>query len=122
VIDPKAERWLRLYEDEPIHVELLPILMRRSVPQNRRLWVGYTRALRSFSALSGHSKDELHDAIKNTSEVVEPVRLYAPNGDVIGDVRSTRRLSVERFGDYMEETGAKFANWGCDLWPEGKES
>ncbi len=50
--------------------------------------------------------------------MIRPVRLYTADGQVIGEARSTKRLPVPLFGDYMEEVGAKFANWGCDLWPD----
>lgn len=117
ILAPGAEAWLRRYDDEPLHVELTPVHARRSIPQNRRLWAGYTRALRSFAALSKHDREELHDAMKN--RFLEPVRLYTPDGQVIGEARSTKRLSVPAFGDYMEQVSALFAGWGCDLYPEG---
>lgn len=116
VLDPKAEAWLWRYDDEPMHVELTPVYARRSVPQNRRQWAGYTRALRSFAALSGHDKEELHDAMKN--RFIEPVRLYTHNGELIGEARSTKRLPVPKFADFSDQVGALFAGWGVDLWPE----
>ena len=114
--DPRVTAWLARYEGELLYAELRPVYERRSIPQNRRLWSGYTRALRSFSALSGHDRDELHEAMKN--RFLQPVRLYTGAGDLIGEARSTKRLSVPAFGDYMEQVSALFAGWGCDLWPE----
>ncbi len=113
-LPPEATPFLVRYDHEPLHVEITPLYSRRSLPQNRRLWAGYTRALRSFSALSHHDREELHDAMKN--RFLEPVRLYTADGQVIGEARSTKRLSVPAFGDYMEQVSALFAGWGCDLY------
>lgn len=118
ILDPKAEAWLRRYDDEPMHVEITPVHARRSVPQNRRMWAGYNRALKSAATLCGFDKDELHDALKQRSEVIPEVPLYTPWGERIGISKSTRRLSVQRMGDYMEEFTALFARGGIDLYPE----
>lgn len=114
--DPRVPAYLRRYDGEPLHVEVTPVFARRTPPQNRRLWAGYTRALKSFSALSGHDREELHDAMKN--RFLEPTRLYTPDGQVIGECRSTKRLPVPAFSDFNEEVSALFAGWGCDLYPE----
>ncbi len=116
LLPPEAARFLVRYDHEPMHVEVTPVYSRRSFSQNRRLWAGYTRALRSFSVLSRHDREELHDAMKN--RFLEPVRLYTADGQVIGEARSTKRLSVPAFGDYMEQVSALFANWGCDIYPD----
>ena len=118
ILQPEAAAWLHRYDDEPMQVELTAIHARRSIPQNRRLWAGYTRALRQAAALLPYSRDELHDALKNRSEVIKPARLYLPNGEPIGEARSTKRLPVPVFGDYMEEVTALFARGGIDLYPE----
>ena len=114
--DPRVMAHLHRYEGELLLVEVTPAQARRSLPQNKRLWAGYRRALRSFAALSGHEKEELHDAMKN--RFLQPMRLYTPDGALIGEARSTKRLSVEAFGDYMEEVSALFAGWGVDLYPD----
>ena len=118
VLPPEAAAWLHRYDDEPMHVELTPVHSRRSIPQNRRLWAGYTRALRQAAALLPYDREELHDALKNRSEVIKPARLYLPNGEPIGESRSTKRLPVPVFSDYMEEVTALFARGGIDLYPE----
>ncbi|MGE5747316.1 MAG: hypothetical protein ACM33U_08645 [Solirubrobacterales bacterium] len=116
--DPRVAAYLWRYDGELLHLDMTPVHERRSVPQNRRLWAGYARALKSFSALSGHDRDELHDAMKN--RFLQPARLYTADGRLIGEARSTRRLSVPAFGDYMEQVSALFAGWGCDLYPEAR--
>lgn len=122
VLPPEAAAWLHRYDDEPMHVELTPVHARRSIPQNRRLWAGYGRALRQAAALMPYTKDELHDALKNRSEVIKPARLYFPNGDPIGEAKTTRGLSVPVFSDYLEEITATFARGGIDLYPDGEPS
>lgn len=114
--DPRVTAYLWRYDGEPLHLEMTPVHARRSIPQNRRLWAGYTRALKSFSALSGHDREELHDAMKN--RFLAPVRLYTAGGELIGEARSTKRLPVPAFSDFNEEVSALFAGWGCDLYPE----
>lgn len=118
--DARLIAWLARYEGEPLFVDLRPVHERRTSPQNRRIWAGYQRALRSFSALSGHDKDELHDAMKN--RFVAPVRLYTEGGDLIGEARSTRRMSRPAFSDFNEEVSALFASYGCDLYPDKEEA
>lgn len=114
--DPRVTAFVWRYDGEPIHLEMTPVHARRSMPQNRRLWAGYGRALRSFAVLSGHDKEELHDAMRN--RFLTPMRLYTSEGEFIGEARSTKRLSVPAFGDYMEQVSALFAGWGVDLYPE----
>lgn len=118
LLPPEAAAWLRRYEDEPLHVELTPVHARRSVPQNRRLWAGYARALKHAATLLPYSKDELHDALKQRSEVIPEAMLYLPNGDPIGVSKSTRRLPVPKFSDYMEEVTALFARGGIEIYED----
>jgi len=116
--DPRVAGFLWRHDGEPLHLEVTPVLLRRTVPQNRRLWAGYARGLKSFSALTGHDRDELHDAMKRRSDVLVDVPLYTPSGDLIGPCRSTKHLARATFSDFNEEVSAAFAGWGLDLYPE----
>jgi hypothetical protein len=118
ILPPEATAWLSRYHDEPIRVELEAVHARRSVPQNRRLWLGYSRALKQAASLMPYSKDELHDALKHRSEVLQDAMLYLPNGEQLGVARSTKRLPMPRFSDYMEEVSATFARGGIDIYAD----
>jgi hypothetical protein len=118
ILPPEAAAYLGRYEDEPVTVEVMPVHSRRSIPQNRRLWLGYSRALKQAATLMPYDKEELHDALKHRSEVIPDAMLYLPNGEPLGISRSTKRLSVPRFGDYMEEVTATFARGGMDLFSD----
>lgn len=120
ILPPEAEAYLRRYHDEPVLVEVTPVWSRRSIPQNRRLWLGYSKALKRAAALLPYDKDELHAAMKQRSEVIPVARLYFPDGSVIGDVKSSKRLSVSKFSDYLEEVTATFARGGIDLYEDGE--
>ena len=121
ILPPEADAYLRRIHDEPVLIEVSPVWSRRSVPQNRRQWGAYNRALKRVSTLLPCTKEELHDAVKNRSEVIQPARLYFPNGSVIGDAKLSRTLPVSRFGDFMEETSALFASGGIDLYEAENE-
>lgn len=116
----EAIAYLRRYDAEPMTVEITPVLARRSVAQNRRLWLGYSKALKRAAALLPYDKEELHVAMMGRSEVIKPARLYFPDGSVIGDVKSSRHLSVPQFSEYLEEVSATFARGGIDIY-EGWE-
>lgn len=122
ILPPEADAYLRRYHDEPVLVEITPVWSRRSSSQNRRQWGGYNRVLKMAASLLPYSKDELHDAIKQRSEVIQPARLYFPNGEIIGDSKLSRTLPKPRYSDFMEETGALFARGGMDIWPNRGES
>lgn len=117
-LPPEARAYVARFGGEPLFVEITPVYSRRTIPQNRRLWAGYGRALKIAQTLMPYTKDELHDALKHRSEVVKPALLYLPNGEALGTARSTKSLNVEQFGDYMEEVSATFARGGIDIYPE----
>lgn len=116
VLPPESAVYLGRYEQEPMHVEVTPVHRRRTLPQNRRMWAGLNNALKRAATLMPYDKDEIHNALKNRSEVIPVARLYMPNGEPLGDVKSTKGLSVPMFGDYMEEVTATFARGGIDIY------
>jgi len=114
-----ARRYLLGVEGEPLIVSIELLYGRRSLPQNRRLWKGYTNATKRAASLlvDDCSPSELHYALKQRSQVLTDKPLYLPNGTRIGVGRSTRSLNTARFSDYMEEVSALFAGAGIDLFP-----
>lgn len=121
-LTPQAARWLSRYEGEAVEVTITLVHARRSRAQNRRLWAGYRNALMQArdvwekAGIPPPAKEELHDALKARSEVIRPTVIYLPNGDRLGEGRTTRTLSVEGFAEYMEEVTATFARGGIELF------
>ena len=122
ILPPEAEAYLRRYHDEPVYVEIEPVHARRTIPQNRRHWYGLKQALKKAATLMPYTKDEIHEGLKQSSEVIKPARLYFPNGMVLGDSKSSRRLPVPVFSDFLEEVSAKFARGGIDLYEDGESN
>lgn len=95
----------------------------RSLAQNRKLWATYSGALSEVKrkykeALlggeehTGHTKDEVHEALKVLYCPEKPVVL--PGGEEIM-VRSTKLLTKEEFSAFMERAMAHLAGYGINL-------
>ena len=88
--------------DEPVHeVIIKPFRKNRSLAQNRLYWM-WLREIRDFlEAATGqhYSDEELHDFYRKR---FLPTRVIEINGETDIARKSTRRLTVKQFSEYLE--------------------
>ena len=77
---------------KPVTVTIGRTVARRTTPQNKYLW-GVVYAL--IAAHTGHSADEVHDAMRARHLRTNP-------GDPIAVIRSTTDLTTDEMSEYME--------------------
>lgn len=111
---PKRDRaaaWLaKIPCDEVLELSLKPYKQTRSQQQNARYWLLLTK----ISSHTGHDKDELHEMMK--ARFLGPFEREIA-GETITAIRSSARLKVGEFRDYME----RIESWAIEhlgVWLE----
>lgn len=106
IIDSEAKRdraakWLsRIPCDEVMELALRPYKPTRSDRQNRRYW----KLLELVAQHTGQDKDEIHEAFKAKFLGNQETTI---GGETITHQRSSARLMVKDFAEYMER---------CEQW------
>ena len=97
----RAVKWLaHIPVDEVMELSLRPYKPTRSQIQNARYWAIVTK----ISEHTGHDKDELHEMLKMRFLGTQTSEL---EGETITHQRSSARLKVKEFAEYMER---------CEAW------
>jgi len=100
-----------------IEVTIQRLRVKRSLPQNKKLWASYREGIRGMEEYTGHTEKELHEFLKEE---------YCPPTEVVvfGQkrmIKSTALLDREQFSAYLERCLAFFASHGIDVSGEGME-
>lgn len=112
--DPdRVAAYLKRHEGKRMHVQVEPMLPRRTISQNKMIWSLYSRALKECAAYTGHTAEELHGWMKE--EFLVPELKLAPDGSVLGLSYSTKNLDITEASEYIERVLAKFASYGVAL-------
>jgi hypothetical protein len=99
---------VRDFEGKRVTVTVEKLEPRRSLAQNAKMWAAYDKARKELADDSGHTKDELHEFLKD---------LYCPETEiairgVVRRVKSTRLLTKPQMSEYLERCFAFFAQQG----------
>lgn len=96
----RAAQWLaKIPVDEVIELSLKPYKPTRSQQQNSRYWLIITK----ISDHTGHDKNELHEMFKNRFLGMQTTEIA---GETITHQRSSAKLKVAEFQEYMERVEA----------------
>ena len=85
-----------LSPEKPWRIEVARHRERRTLSQNKRYWVAVTELANE----TGHSKDEMHEALK--LKFLPPVMVQVGDDEVIAVPASSAKLDRKIFADYME--------------------
>ena len=113
--DRCARYILELDLERPIEVTAEPYKTARSAQQNARYWVLITRISQDMPAHMGgewHSPETWHELFKKMFLGMEGIDI---NGVTYGAVKSSRKLKVDEFGDFMTQVEAWAGEHGIGL-------
>ena len=88
-----------LSEDKPWRIEVVPHRAKRSTDQNARLWALYHEIAKG----TGHSADEIHDAMK--AKFLKPAQVVIQD-EVLLVPGSSKKLDTAEFTEFMEQVEA----------------
>lgn len=94
-------------EKNPYEVSIQKYRSKRSTEQNNRYWM----LLRVFSKETGHTVDELHSIMSAEILGLETIDSRISDKSFTSP-RSTTGLSVEGFGEYMQQVEQFMAEYG----------
>ncbi len=103
--------------DGPYDLILQPFEETRRGRQNRWLWAV---CYKEIAKETGYSVDDVHDLMKlrhNAGTVVDP-----STGEEVKIGKTTTKLNVQEFSDYIEAVMLDGAEWCGISWPEPRES
>lgn len=91
-------------------IEIKPFKMTRSDAQNDLYWAWLTVA--RDEGETGYTKDELHRFMRSKFLGYEETKY---KNEVVSELRSTRKLKVKEFSEYIDEVDRFFAEYGIIL-------
>ena len=95
-LEKAAESVARLNPEKHWRIEVVRHQERRSLSQNKRYWAAITELARE----TGHSKDEMHEAMKR--KFLEPV-IVNLGDEEIPVTASSAKLGKQIFSEFMEQ-------------------
>lgn len=107
--------FLARFQGERLRVTIEKPPTLRSLAQNRKLWAVYKDGCLGMADLSGHTKDEVHEGLKELYCPEKPINLA---GQAVM-VKSTKLLTKPEMSDYLEQCMAFFAKHGVEIHTEG---
>ena len=102
------------HEGKRIEITIQRLRLGRSLKANAYLWVLYEY----ISKWSGHSKEEIHDAMRALH--LAPREMTLPTGELVRCLGSTRALNTEQFAEYIARVKVWAAEQGLPL-PDSSE-
>jgi len=98
---------IKASQEEPYEVVIQKHKSKRSTEQNNRYWM----LLREFSKETGHTPEELHNIM--SAEILGYESFDSKISDkTFTSPKSTTSLSVEEFGEYMQQVEQFMAEYG----------